>query len=56
MIFDVLLLLTVVDMASHDSVFAGNCRKETYTFLLMMLPRFSMEFKSGENGGHTTTR
>ena len=50
------MLFAVVDMASHNSVFVGNCGPETYTFLLMMLHWFSMWFKSGDNGGHAMLR
>ena len=49
------MLFAVVDMASHDSVFFGNYRPETCTFLLIMIHGFSMGFKSGENRGHDTT-
>ena len=50
------MLFAIVDMASKNSVFVGNCRLGTYAFLLMMLHRLWIGFKSGENEGHTMTR
>ena len=53
------MLFTVVDLAWHPrTLFSLEIvvPKHTFSSYIMMLHRFSMGFKSGQNGGHNMTR